>query len=357
MNKVLAILLLATVVVCPAAAQQAAPAQQAAAAQKGPTKIEQIAARVNADIILKSDVDREIELMRYEKSQQGGDAAQIARELQEDSKDVLRNLIDKALLVQIAKDAGLSAELDVQKTMEELRVDKKFATMDELEKAIIKDYGDVDEFKNDIRTKFLTQQVVDHEVIGRIIITQEEMRKYYDEHQKEFDKPAGVRVSEITVLIDKRLPDQVATQRKKIEEALAAVKKGDTFADVAEKYSEVSTAEKGGDIGFIAGDLKEQVNEDVAKALEGLGKNQTTDIVEFNDAFTIFKITDKHNGGILSYELAQNFIWNTLMNKLAPDKIREYLSKLREDGFVDVKAGFVDTGASSKSKKSASTTP
>jgi len=345
MNNVPAILLLTAVAVSSAAAQQ------------GPRKIEQIAARVNADIILKSDVDREIDLMRYEKSQQGLDPAQVAKELQEDSKDVLRNLIDKALLMQIAKDAGLSAELDVQKTMEELRVDKKFATMDELEKAIIKDYGDLDEFKNDIRTKFLTQQVIDHEVVGRIIITQEEMRKYYDEHQKEFDKPAGVRVAEITVLVDRRLPDQVATQRKKIEEALAAIKKGDDFGDVAEKYSEVSTAEKGGDIGFIAGDLKEQVNEDVAKALEGLGKNQSTDIVEFNDAFTIFKVTDKHNGGILSYDLAQNFIWNNLMNKMAPDKIREYLAKLRDDGFVDVKPGFQDSGATAKSRKSASATP
>ena len=62
------------------------------------------------------------------------------------------------------------------------------------------------------------------------------MRKYYDEHTSEFDKPAGVRVAEITVLVDRRLPDQVATQRKKIEEALAAVKKGDNFAEIAEKY-------------------------------------------------------------------------------------------------------------------------
>ena len=87
---------------------------------------------------------------------------------------------------------------------------------------------------------------------------------------KDFDKPAGVRVAEVTVLIDRRLPDQVATQRKKIEEALAAVKKGDNFAEVAEKYSEVATAENGGDVGFIAGDLKDQVNEEVAKALQGL---------------------------------------------------------------------------------------
>jgi len=345
MKRLLTVLLLFVVGVCPLAAQQA------------PKKIEAIAARVNADIILKSDIDREIDLMRYEKQQQGIEPAQAAREIEEDSKDILRNLIDKALLVQIAKEAGLSADLDIQRTLEELRVEKKFATMEELEKAIIKDYGDLDEFKNDIRTKFLTQQVIDHEVIGRIIITQEEMRKYYDANQKDFDKPAGARIAEITILVDRRLPDQVATQRKKAEEAMAAIKKGDDFSDVAEKYSETATAQKGGDLGFFAGDLKEQVNETIAKALENLPKGQTTEILEFDDAFTIFKVTDRHNGGILSYDLAQNFIWSAIMNTLAPDKIREYLVKLRHDGFVEVKPGYVDTGAESKTKKSAAVTP
>jgi peptidyl-prolyl cis-trans isomerase SurA len=320
-------------------------------------KIEQIVARVNSDIILKSDLDRELETRRLRMAEQGADAAQVNQAMAEASRTVVRDLIDKALLMQVAKEAGLNADLDVLKTMEQLRTQKGFATIEDLERAIIKDYGDLDEFKNDIRTEYLTSQVIQHEVYGRIVITSEEMRKYYDDHMQEFDKPAGVRIAEITVLIDKRLPDQVDLQRKKIEEALAALKKGDDFGDVAQKYSEVSSAEKGGDVGFIAGDLKEQTNEQVANALEGLQKNQTSDIVEFNDALTIFKVTDKHTGGILSFELAQNLIWNQLMNKVAPDKVREFLMKLREDGFVEVKEGFQDTGARSKTKKTASTTP
>jgi len=319
-------------------------------------KVDQIVARVNGDIILKSEVDRELDVRRVEMMKQGLDAAQIAKELAEQSKTILRDLIDRSLLLQIAKEADLNADLDVQRNLEELRVKQKFATMEDLEKAIIKDYGDLDEFKNEIRSQYLTQQVIEHEVYGRIVVTNEEMRKYYDENKEDFNKPAGIRVAEVTVLVDRRLPDQVATQRKKIEEAMAAVKKGDNFAEVAEKYSEVATAEKGGDVGFIAGDLKEQVNEEVAKALQGLEKNQVTDIVEFNDALTFFKVTDKHNGGILSFELAQNFIWSAIMSKVAPDKVREFLIKLRDDGFVDVKEGFEDAGASPKAGKTASST-
>jgi peptidyl-prolyl cis-trans isomerase SurA len=309
-------------------------------------KIEQIVARVNGDIILKSEMDHELEVRRFEMMKQPGmDPAQLDREMADESKVILRDLIDRALLLQIAKEAGLNADTDVEKTMEDLRVQQKFETREELEKAIIKDYGDLDEFKNDIRTKFLTQQVIEHEVYGRMVVTNEEMRKYYDEHKNDFDRPAGIRISEITVLVDRRLPDQVAVQRKKIEDALAAVKKGDDFADVAEKYSEVTTAERGGDMGFVSGDLKENLNEDIAKALEGIDKGQVTNIVEFNDAFTFFKVTDKHTGGILSFDLAQREIQYQLLSKAAPDKVRAFLTELRENAFVEVKAGFQDTGA------------
>jgi len=309
-------------------------------------KIEQIVARVNGDIILKSDIDRELEVRRAELMQQPGmDQAKLDREMAQQSKVIVRDLIDKALLMQIAKEANLNADTDVEKTLEDLRVERKFATREELEKAIIKDYGDLDEFKNDIRTKFLTQQVIEHEVYGRMIVTSEEMRKYYDEHQKDFDRPAGIRISEITVLVDRRLPDQVAVQRKKIEDALEAVKKGDNFEEVAEKFSEVVTAERGGDMGFVSGDLKTNLNEDIAKALDGLDKGQVSNIVEFNDAFTFFKVTDKHNGGIHSFELAQREIQCQLLSKAAPDKVRAFLKELRDQGFVEVKPGFEDAGA------------
>jgi peptidyl-prolyl cis-trans isomerase SurA len=309
-------------------------------------KIEQIVARVNGDIILKSEMDHEMEMRRFELMKKPGmDPVRLEREMAEESKVILRDLIDRALLVQIAKEAGLSAETDLERTLEDLRVEQKFATREELDKAIIKDYGDLEEFKNDLRTKILTQQVIEHEVYGRMIVTNEEMRKYYDEHLKDFDRPAGIRISEVTVLVDRRLPDQVAVQRKKVEDALAAVKKGDAFDEVAEKYSEVVTAERGGDMGFVSGDLKENLNEDIAKALDGLDKGQVTNIVEFNDAFTFFKVTDKHNGGILSFELAQREIQYRLLSNTAPEKVRAFLTELRANGFVEVKPGFQDLGA------------
>jgi peptidyl-prolyl cis-trans isomerase SurA len=320
-------------------------------------KIEQIAARVNSDIILKSDIDRHFENLRAEISeavaQKKLSPEDAQKVLADDRENVLRDLIDRSLLVQIAKEAGLNADLDVFKAMEQLRTERNFATMDDLERAIIKDYGDVEEFKNDIRAQVLTRKVIEHEVYSHIVITQEEERKYYEEHKKDFDKPAGVRLSEIVILVDRRFPDQVASQRKKAEEALAAIKKGDDFSDVAKKYSEVPDAADGGDMGYITVEL----SDDIGKAIEKLAKNQTTDIIEVSDAFEIFKVTDKHSGGILSFDLAERFIYSRLMEDAAPPKVREFLTKLREEGFVDVKEGFKDSGAPKPKAKTASVQP
>jgi peptidyl-prolyl cis-trans isomerase SurA len=321
-------------------------------------RLEQIIARVNNEIILKSDLDRHLDNLRAEMAdgvaQKRVSPEDAVKLFETDKQNALRDLIDRSLLVQIAKEANETADIDVFKAMEQLRTERNFATMEELEKAIMKDYGDVEEFKNDIRAQVLTRRVIEHEVYRQIVITQEEQRKYYEEHKQEFDKPAGVRLSEIVILVDRRLPDQVATQRKKAEEALAAIKKGDDFAEVARKYSEVADAADGGDMGYITVEL----SDDISKAIEKLGKNQTTDIIEVADAFEIFKVTDKHAGGILSYDLAERFIYSRLMEQAAPPKVRAFLTRLREEGFVEVKEGFKDEGAPQpKSKATASAQP
>jgi parvulin-like peptidyl-prolyl isomerase len=128
MKKALFILGMTIAIALPTAAQQ---------------KIEQIVARVNGDIILKSEMDHELDVRRFEMMKQPGmDPTKLEQEMADESKVILRDLIDRALLLQIAKEAGLNADTDVEKTMEDLRVQQKFETREELEKAIIKDYGD-----------------------------------------------------------------------------------------------------------------------------------------------------------------------------------------------------------------------
>jgi len=266
----------------------------------------------------------------------------------EQIKLLLRDLIDETLLLQQAKDMGLNADLEVVKTMEQLRQERRLESLDELEKAIVAQGFSVDEFKQNIKTRYLTSQVLQREVYGRVVVTTEEMRKYYGANIKNFDRPAGIRVREISVSTENRSPAEIESQRKKIEEALAAVKKGDNFADVASKYSESQTVQEGGDLGFfVKGELAKPL-EDVASSLD---KGQVSDVIPLNGGFMILKVEDKHEGGTLPFELAQKEIQDILWQQGVQPKIREYLTKLRAAGFIRVADGYADLGQPTKNTK------
>ena len=315
--------------------------------------VDEIVAWVNSDIILKSEFETRKVQVRNDLAEapprgRGLQGTQLEQAFNDATKTLLRDLIDETLLLQQAKDMGLNADLEVVKTMEQLRQERHLESLDELEKAIVAQGFSVDEFKQNIKTRYLTSQVLQREVYGRVVITTEEMRKYYDANIKNFDRPAGIHVREIAVSTENRSPAEIESQRKKIEEALAAVKKGDNFAEVAAKYSESQTAQEGGDLGFfVKGELANPL-EEVASSLE---KGQVSDVITLNGWFMILKVEDKHEGGILQFELAQKEIQDLLWQQGVQPKIREYLTKLRADGFVRVADGYTDLGQPAKNTK------
>jgi peptidyl-prolyl cis-trans isomerase SurA len=305
--------------------------------------IDEIIVRVNGDIILKSELENAKTTLRNDLTQQQHlQGAQLEQTFTEQSKFLLRDLIDQTLLVQQAKEAGINADLEIVKTMERMRQEYKFETMEGLEKAIVEQGISLEDYKQQIRNRYLTSQVLGREVYPKILITTEEMRKYYESNQKNFDRPAGIQLSEITIGTDNRTPDEVAAQRKKAEDALAAIKKGDDFADTARKFSEAPTAQDGGVLGFFPTGQLAKALED---AVSNLDKGQTTDILTLPYGFVILKVDDKHSGGILSFDLAQKEIQDQLFQQLVQPKIREFLTKLRTEGFIEIKPGYVDAGA------------
>jgi peptidyl-prolyl cis-trans isomerase SurA len=315
--------------------------------------VDEIIAWVNNDIILKSEYELRKSAIRNDLAEapprgRGLQGAQLEQALNEQQKTLMRDLIDETLLLQQAKEMGLNADLEVIKTMEQLRQERKLASLDDLEKAIVAQGYSVDEFKQNIKTRYLTQQVLQREVYGRVIVTTDEMKKYYDANVNKFDRPAGIRIREISVYTENRGPAEIESQKKKIEEALAAVKKGQNFPEVASKYSESQTAQEGGDLGFfVKGELAKPL-EDVASKLN---KGQVSDVITLNGAFMILKVEDRHEGGILPYELAQKEIQDALWQQGIQPKIREYLTKLRSDGFIKLGDGYSDLGQPGRATK------
>src|SRR5438046_1557860 len=145
--------------------------------------VDEIVAWVNSDIILKSEFETRRAQIRNDLAEapprgRGLQGAPLEQAFNDAQKTLLRDLIDEALLLQQAKDMGLNADLEVIKTMEQLRQERKLGSLDDLEKAIVTQGYSIDEFKQNIKTRYLTSQVLQREVYGRVIITTDEMKKY-----------------------------------------------------------------------------------------------------------------------------------------------------------------------------------
>ena len=319
----------------------------------GDTVVEEIIARVNNQIITRSDYVREQQQLKEEAQQQ--DPAHADKIVSESQKDVLRGLVDRQLLLEKGKDMGITADADLTKKLDEMRKQMKLESMEDLEKAAQAQGISFEDFKQNLRTEIITQQVISREVGGRITVSKEEQQKYYEQHKSELERPEQIKLSEILVSTDQAGDDQqkLVEIQTKADDLLKQIKAGANFDELAKKESQGPSAAQGGDLGYFKrGTLAKQL-EDTTFALQ---KGQISDVIRTKQGFVILKVTDHQTAGIPPMsEVEQGLQERVYMTKLQP-ALREYLKKLREDAFIDIKAGYVDTGASPNQSKPVVTT-
>src|ERR1700675_3398550 len=143
--------------------------------------VEEIIARVNSQIITRTEFLRSKDQLKDDVKQQ--DAANADKLYGEREKDVLRDLIDQQLLIEKGKDLGITGDTDLIKRLDQMRKDMKLDTMEELEKAATAQGISYEDFKQNMRSQIITQKVIGEEVGSHLNITTDEQQKFYDQHK------------------------------------------------------------------------------------------------------------------------------------------------------------------------------
>ena len=345
------------------------------------TVVEEIIARVNNSIITSSDYARSKEQLKDEIKQQ--DAANADKLYTERERDVLRDLIDQQLLLEKGKDLGITADTELIKKLDEMRKQMNLDSMEELEKAAQSQGISYEDFKQNLRNQIITQQVIAREVGSHLNITKEEEQKFYEEHKSEMEQPEQIRLSEILVSTQKAAPanppapkpaagsspsatdankpaeatpqapaapdaEQLAAAEAKANALLEQIHKGAAFDEVAKKNSDGPSAAQGGDLGlFKRGTLSKDL-EDRTFAMKA---GDVTDVIRTKQGFVILKVTEHQMAGIPTMKQMEPRIQDALYYQKLQPALRIYLKKLREEAFIDVHAGYVDSGASPNQTK------
>ena len=161
----------------------------------GGVVVEDIVARVNDQIITRSDYDRSLKELDAEGRQRG----LTMQHLSDQHKDLLRNLIDQQLWLSKGKELGINGETELINRLNELRKQYNMASMEDLEKAAQEQGVSYEDFKASIRNQIVTQEVMRQEVGRHMNVTPGEVRGYFDAHKQEYAQPESVRLSEILI--------------------------------------------------------------------------------------------------------------------------------------------------------------
>jgi parvulin-like peptidyl-prolyl isomerase len=305
--------------------------------------IDEIVAKVNGDIITRSEIDRSRRALEADLRQQGLTGVKLQQAMKEREGSLLRDRIDQLLLVNKAKELNLNVDSEISRRLAEIQKQLNEPDPDKFQRIVREQTGmSFEDYKNDMRNSMLTERVIRQEVGSQISIPRAEVQKYYEEHKAEFVREERIFLREILLSTEGKDAAAVALIEKKAKDLVARARKGERFPELARDNSDSKSAQDGG---FIDGYKRGELSPQIEALVWDKERNHVTDPIKLPNGFLILKVDEQHKAGQAPFEEVEGEIQNRLyMPKFQP-KIREYLTALREQSFLEIKPGWTDIGA------------
>jgi parvulin-like peptidyl-prolyl isomerase len=296
--------------------------------------VDRIVAVVNNDIITLSELNRTIEpfiknMGKTQNIQGNEELVNRARKI------VLGSMINNMLINQEASKLGIVVdEKDVDQALTNMLKEKKIS-MDRFREILSERGVTMDDYKKEMRTQIVRMRVVGKEIRSKIGVSNEEIGEYYAKHRGEYEGKESVRILQILIIVPEDTVDEKRDiLRKNAEGILERLKQGESFAELAMKYSQGPAAQAGGDLGFIE---KGVMFPTVDKAAFQLKVNEISDVIASPVGFHIIKIADKRGAGVKPLEDVRDEIKESITNEKAQKKFEEWIEERRKKSLIEVR--------------------
>jgi peptidyl-prolyl cis-trans isomerase SurA len=322
----------------------------------GGETVEEIIARVNDQVISRSDYERSLKELDQEGRQRGASMQDISAA----HRDLLRDMIDQQLWLSKGKELGITGETELIKRLNEIRKQYNLETLEDLEKAAKEQGVSFEDFKANIRNQIITQEVMRQEIGRKLQFTPGEAQRYFEQHKQDYVQQESVRLSEILIStgapapsatipgLQPDDPEKIAAAKAKADDIEAKLHSGGEFSQLARSFSDGPTAAEGGDLGQFKRGTLAKLLEDKTFALKS---GEFTEPIRTKQGYVILKVNEHVSGGVPAYKDVESQVEeNFYMSRMAP-ATREYLTTLREESYIDIKPGYTDSGASAKQTK------
>jgi peptidyl-prolyl cis-trans isomerase D len=183
---------------------------------------------------------------------------------------------------------------------------------------------------------------------GGVQVTHDELQSYYNQHRDQYRVAEQAKVSHILIKTPLPGPDGkvdekgVVEAQRRAEDLLKQLKAGAKFEDLARKYSEdPGSAKEGGSLGWIG---KGRTVPEFEKAAFSLPKGQISDLVKSSYGFHIIRVDDRQDAHMKTLEEVKDQIEPNLKQQ----KAQQIAQKQAEDLLQQAKTQGLDAAASAK---------
>ncbi|MGD1020007.1 MAG: peptidylprolyl isomerase [Verrucomicrobiia bacterium] len=291
-----------------------------------------VVARVNGAEITRKDLDVAVQSYTYQMSRQGrraspGQAAALQQSL-------LDELIGRQLILQQGN-KQIPADIDkkVQDQIDQMKT--RMGGDDEFNKTLADTGVTLAQYTRQLRDNIIIRETIQSVIDKQVKISPEDARAFYDSNPDQFKQPELVRASHILIRCSPDATDEVKKEKRaQIDAALALVKGGDKFADVAKKVSEdPGSAEKGGDLGYFP---RGRMVPEFDTAVFSLKSNEVSGVITTQYGYHILQVTGRKPPQIMLFDDVKDKLADFLKQRKGGEVTRAYVAELRTSAKVEV---------------------
>lgn len=250
----------------------------------------QIAAVVNDDVITRHELDERVGAVKAQLQRQGtplppADALK---------KQILERMIMDMLQAQYAKETGVRVDDEqLDKALHRIAQENNFSSLDKFRAKLEQQGVDFKKFREEIRAEIISARLREREVDSKLVISDSEVDNYLATQAGQAEKGEEFHLAHIFVVVPEQASaDKIQASQKRADEALAQLRKGADFAQVAAGYSDSNDALQGGDLGWRPAS---RIPPMFLEALQNMRPGQVSAVLHGPNGFHILKLIERRN--------------------------------------------------------------
>jgi peptidyl-prolyl cis-trans isomerase SurA len=208
-------------------------------------------------------------------------------------RQVLERLVTERAMLQFAKESGIKVDdQTVERTILRIAQENKLSP-EEFRKLLERERIPYAKYREDIRREVTIQRIREREVDSRVSVSDAELDAYLATVAAQAGGETEFQISHILVSVPEQAsPDQINARRKRAEDALAQIKSGKDFKEVAAAFSDAPDGIKGGDLGWRTPARLPVV---FVEAANGMKNGDVSPVLRSPGGFHVIKLVDSRS--------------------------------------------------------------